>query len=325
MVLNSFLFSTNRLRLCFSMRKVMRFNAFLVFLFISLPIISEAAESKKTDSLTLVSTIRPLGFIAKEILGSDGAVLILGDSQKNEHDYVILPSHRVALAQADLFIWIGPKLEVQLSEIASTFESEKLITASQIPNIILWPLSNEQKALKSIDDMHLWLDFQNAIVIAKSILDALEVKNPKRSEFYLENFLNFKKNLMATKAEINYLFETHAESNLVIPYAVGHNAYQYFERQVGVKHSMVLLRDPARAPSIREILETRRNVKQIRPQCLFVPPNMDQSILKSTLNGYQIIEREIDILGLNIEVESGSYDIFVKQVADGFSGCLIPI
>ena len=303
----------------------MRFNAFLLFLFISLSIISAAAESKKTDSLTLVSTIRPLGFIAKEILGSDGTVLIMGDSQKNAHDYVILPSHRVVLAQADLFIWIGPKLEVQLSRVASAFEPGKLITASQIPNIVLWPLNNEQKTLTTIDDMLLWLDFQNAIVIAKSILDALEVKNPKRAEFYLENFQNFERNLMATKAEINSLFETHRKSNLVIPYAVGHNAYQYFERQVGIKHSMVLMQDPARAPSIREIFETRRNVKQIRPRCLFVSPNMDQSILKSTLNGYQIIEREIDILGLNTEVESGSYDVFIRQVAESFSGCLIPI
>lgn len=103
------------------------------------------------------------------------------------------------------------------------------------------------------------------------------------------------------------------------------NANQYFERQMEIKHSMVLLRDPERALSIREIFETRRNVKLIRPQCLFVSSDMAQSILKSTLNGYQIARSEIDILGRDIEVAPGGYGNFIKQVANGFSSCLIPI
>lgn len=52
---------------------------------------------------------------------------------------------------------------------------------------------------------------------------------------------------------------------------------------------------------------------------------MEQSILKSTLTGYQIARSEIDILGRDIEVGSGGYGNFIKQVADGFSSCLIPI
>jgi ABC-type Zn2+ transport system substrate-binding protein/surface adhesin len=52
---------------------------------------------------------------------------------------------------------------------------------------------------------------------------------------------------------------------------------------------------------------------------------MAQSILKSTLNGYQIARSEIDILGRDIEVAPGGYGNFIKQVANGFSSCLIPV
>jgi zinc transport system substrate-binding protein len=303
----------------------MRFNFFLSFLFVFLSIISAKVKSEEADSLTIISTIRPLGLIVREILGSDGDVLILGDSQKNAHDFVLLPSHRIALAHADLLVWVGPELEVQLKGVASMFVSGELVTVSKIPNIVLWPLSNGEKTLKTVDDMHLWLGFENAIIIAKSILDALNEKDPERAEVYLENFQNFNENLTAMMAEINLLFDLHSKSNSLMPYAVGHNAYQYFERQMGIKHSLVLLRDPERSPSIREIFETRRNVKKTRPQCLFVSPDMDQSILKSTLNGYQIVKVEIDILGRDIEVVPGGYLKFVEQVADGFSSCLMPI
>lgn len=60
----------------------------------------------------VVASIRPLAFIAAGIAdGVTGTQVLLPDGA-SPHDYALKPSDLKKIKQADLFVWVGPELEM---------------------------------------------------------------------------------------------------------------------------------------------------------------------------------------------------------------------
>jgi len=58
--------------------------------------------------VNVVTTIKPLQLIAQAVIKDHGSVSSIVDPQQSPHHFSLSPSDRIALARADLAVWIGP-------------------------------------------------------------------------------------------------------------------------------------------------------------------------------------------------------------------------
>nr|WP_320412442.1 zinc ABC transporter substrate-binding protein [Candidatus Profftia sp. (ex Adelges kitamiensis)] len=84
---------------------------------------------------TILTSIRPLGFIASAI--ADGIINteILLPNGSSPHNYALKPSDIKRLHDADLVIWVGPDMEYFLKKTTQQIESKNNLILANLPNI----------------------------------------------------------------------------------------------------------------------------------------------------------------------------------------------
>jgi len=277
------------------------------------------AWSEDKRDFQIATTIRPLQLIAEAIVKdvqAPGSVKSVIGAGQSPHHYSLSPSSRVVLERADLLIWIGPEFEVYLADLfaqmaESDSGSKSTLTAMQLDGINLHKLTATQV------DAHLWLDSTNALKIAAAIARFAVEFDSLNADAYEENLSQFTREIESMNVEIASSLALTAR-----PYIVYHNAYQYFEKQFGLDHQLSLLSDPETQPGIRELLATRRRIKEESPQCLILEPDSNPNLIATILSGHELSRVTIDLLGYNMNAESGSYIKFMRGVAAAFRNCL---
>tara|TARA_R110002073_G_scaffold319487_1_gene494153 strand:+ start:392 stop:1252 length:861 start_codon:yes stop_codon:yes gene_type:complete len=280
---------------------------------ILLLIIATLFSSVSRADVDIVTTIKPLQLIAQAVVGDHGSVSSILDPQQSPHHFTMSPADRIALARADMAIWIGPLFETFLSDFfAQTAIKAKTITAVDLPRMQLHTLANDQV------DAHLWLDSSNAVSIAEAIMRRAVELDPANEAAYRRNLLSFEGEIESRSALISDRFQSPSTAS----YAVYHNAYQYFERQFGLQHEMVVLRDPETQPSIRQIVKLRDEVKQIQPSCLLLEFDSSKELLSTVLNGHELDMITVDLLGSGVSSTEHGFAEFITNLADDFYRCL---
>ena len=94
-----------------------------------------AASLSAPASAAVVTSIKPLGFIAAAIADGVTPVEVLLPDGASEHDYALRPSDVKRLQGADLVVWIGPEMEAFISKTASAFPAEKNLELASLPTV----------------------------------------------------------------------------------------------------------------------------------------------------------------------------------------------
>lgn len=284
-----------------------KFYIFSLFLLLS---------ASASADVSVATTIRPLQFIAEAIVGSLGTVTSVIDENDSPHQYTISPSDRINLAEADVLVWISPEFEVFLQNLfASGNERGVVIQVSALGSMRLHSFGN------GIFDPHLWLDSGNAVLIAEAIVDRVSSIDSDNARAYQRNFDNFKQRVEFTNQTIIALLSRPATGE----YLVYHDAYQYFEKQFGLKHGLVLLDNPEVQPSMRDILQARQRVKELSPLCLLLESDSNLSLVDTLLDDLELLMEPVDLLGYTVSAsgERGDrYTQLLNNVAESFARCL---
>lgn len=279
------------------------------------------------DALKVVTTIRPLALIANDILGDTGyaeALIVAGDSP---HHYSLTPSARLAVAKADLLLWIGPDFEVNLATfLGLQANEERVLSASEIEGLTLHSLGEQHAAHgqgaghtnTGQFDLHVWLDPNNALRIAAAISAAATVLNPAAADSYAQRLEQFARAQQQAQRGLRGRAEAVADQ----PYLVYHDAYRYLEEFLGLEHAAALLVDPERAPTIRELSALRSDVNRSQPVCLFTEPGADAGLIATALAGHRLREIELDVLGAAVPDGNNGYSRLLDSLADPLIDCL---
>tara|TARA_B110000858_G_scaffold198524_1_gene266196 strand:+ start:3004 stop:3864 length:861 start_codon:yes stop_codon:yes gene_type:complete len=269
--------------------------------------------SASRGDVNIVTTIKPLQMIAEAVVQETGQVSSIVDPLQSPHHFTVSPSDRIALARADLAIWIGPQLETHISDffVRPDFRA-KTITVADTPGLQLYAVGDGQL------DAHLWLDTSNAIRIATAIAERVAEIDPANALSYRENLESFASGIASSNAQISASFQLRPMSS----YAVYHNAYQYFEQQFDLQHDMVILQDPEVQPGIREIVDLRKQVTEQQISCLILEPDSSADLVSTVLNGHKLKSIAVDLLGSNEIANENSYSEFIANLADDFYQCL---
>lgn len=172
-------------------------------------------------SAAVVTSMKPLGFIAAAIADGVTETQVLLPDGASEHDYSLRPSDVKRLQNADLVVWIGPEMEAFMDKSTQSIAANKKVTIAELdgvkPLLITGADDDDDHhghghgaAEKGDGDhhhgiynMHLWLSPEIARLSAVAIHDKLLELMPQSRAKLDSNLQQFETALAATDKQVS--------------------------------------------------------------------------------------------------------------------------
>lgn len=266
--------------------------------------VSEASDAKPT----IVTSIRPLSLLARDLAGEDVAVKQLLADNQEPHHVALTVSQRRLLGDADLVLWVGPGLESFLADAMTAVPGERQLAMATVAKAGFPDLETAGS------DPHLWLDPQIVKVFYRHLAATLGRQYPS-----LEAAL--RRRLEAVESGLDSRVEDIAVTLGPLtdrPVIVDHQAYGRFARYFGITISGALVDESGIAIGARSYAALR-NSKNVA--CVVVE---QEPVPRSAANlaealGVDVVV--IDPLGQRAPEDAG-LEWLLADVAAGFEECL---
>lgn len=298
------------------------------------------------SSADVLTTIKPLGFIANAITDGVTETKVLLPTSASPHDYSLKPSDVEQLQSAQLVVWIGEEMESFLEKSIEKLPKEKVLTLEDVPAIKeLVEHSGEEKEDKHDhkddhkhdhkhehkhshnhahdghdhdEDWHIWLSPKAGEHIAEQIAERLSQQLPEQKAKIAENLANFKATLATKSSEIAKQLEPVKSKG----YYTFHDAYGYFEDAYGLKSLGSFTINPTVAPGAKTLNAIKKSITQKKAQCLFAEPQFTPKVIESLSKGTSAKVGQLDPLGEKVALSKNAYPEFLQSLADQFTDCL---
>jgi zinc transport system substrate-binding protein len=237
---------------------------------------------KPQSKPVVLTSIRPLGLLAQEVVGDHGVVEVLLKGNVSPHHYALSVADRELLLSADTVLWIGPLLEQFLVRPLAQ-RDEGVITAMSLDGI-QWPEVEDAHDHASSHhghdhgdgqgnkDPHLWLNPLNNLAMIDALVADLGQKFPAYQAAYQDNGNALKAKLVLLDQQI--LADTRLEdgSISVAPFVVAHPAYQHFVARYSLPQLGYVALTPERRAGAKQLYRLRQ-LTALR--CIFVDYGWD--------------------------------------------------
>lgn len=211
---------------------------FLCAMLCSLTACSKEEKKETQEKLSVITTLFPDYDFAKQIAGDKAEVKLLLNPGVESHDYDPSPSDIIAMNKADLFIYTGDDMEVWVSSILESVDTEKVrvVDTSNGISMIESIDDNEEdggEAHAHEHDPHIWTSPKNAITMMNTILSAFIKEDPKNKEYYEKNAQNYISQIQTLDKEFQ---EIVANAEYKTIYFGGRFAMVYFVKEYGLAY-----------------------------------------------------------------------------------------
>ena len=172
------------------------------------------------------------------------------------------------------------------------------------------------------DDMHVWLDPKNAIVMARAIESVLSEINPSNKQAYQAQTERVEAELTALDEELRDTLSSVADE----PFIVFHDAYQYFERAYGLAGLGSMTLEPHTYPSPQRIKQLRDALRKTKARCVFSEPQFPTDLVRVVTEGIEARVASLSPLGHNTPSDKAhtldAYTSTLKNLAKAVYTCL---
>ncbi|KFF72940.1 zinc ABC transporter substrate-binding protein [Pectobacterium brasiliense] len=299
-------------------------------------------------SAAVITSIRPLGFIASAIADGVTPTEVLLPDGASPHDYALRPSDVQRLQSAELVIWVGPEMEAFLGKPLAKISSEKQITLSALPAIksgLEKEAGHDHKddheqahddhgkghdhshaAHDDGDDghhhgeynMHIWLSPEMAKQAAIAIHAKLLELMPQNKDKLDANLLYFTDKIgQADEKIVKMLAPVQGKG-----YFVFHDAYGYFEKHYGLSPLGHFTVNPEIQPGAQRLHQIRTQLVEHKAVCVFAEPQFRPAVINAVAKGTGVRSGVLDPLGSNIALGRDSYADFLLQLSNQYVSCL---
>ena len=299
----------------------MRFLYLFLLIFITLTPFKNALASE----LKVVSSIKPIQLISTAIVGDLGQSKALLPPSANPHNYQLRPSQMRLLSEADLFVWVGPELELFLVKVlkSNSVKQISLIQALELKSEESDTAHHEQDghahehAHEGGFDPHIWLDPALALLIAESIYQQLAIQHIELEPQLKQNLEKFKRQLNNVESEITSMLS----SKDTIDIYTFHQAFSHFAEHFGLKISGTVTSTPEARPGARHLSQLRNELIEKKMICLIKEPNFKAPYIDSIAQGLDVTTVTADPLATDINNSDTGYFEFLKAIAHSFMRC----
>lgn len=244
------------------------------------------SQNQKTESskLKVVTTLFPLYDMAKNIGGDKADVSLLLPPGVEAHTFEPKPSDIVKINEADIFIYTGKFMEPWAEDIIKSVTNKSLIVVDASKNTKMIPgvFHDEDEPAGSLDP-HIWLDFDNAKIIAGNIKQAFVFKNSKDTELFEESFKDYSEKL--TQLDDNYESTLSTCQSKEIVYG-GHYAFGYLATRYGLQYFVAQGVSPDSEPTVNDLVSLVDQIKKDNIKYVFyeelTSPKIAETIARET-------------------------------------------
>ena len=287
-------------------------------------------------SAAVVTTIRPLGFIASAIADGVTPTEVLLPDGASPHDFALRPSDIQRLRSADLVLWVGPDMEAFLTKALVPISATRKLAISELPAVKPLLMRGEDdddhdhagEAHNHADDdhghhhgeynMHVWLSPEVAKVTAIAIHDRLLELMPQNKDKLDANLRQFENLLTQTDKNVgNMLTPVQGKG-----YYVFHDAYGYFEKHYGLSPLGHFTVNPEIQPGAQRLHQIRTQLVEQKAVCVFAEPQFRPAVINAVAKGTTVRSGTLDPLGIGIALGKDSYGKFLTQLSSQYVSCL---
>ncbi|MBJ3813983.1 zinc ABC transporter substrate-binding protein ZnuA [Shimwellia pseudoproteus] len=284
----------------------------------------------------VLTSIKPLGFIASAITDGVTDTQILLPDGASEHDYALRPSDVKRLQDATLVVWVGPEMESFMTKSVGQMPASKQLSLAALPAIkpLLRKGSDDDDhdhhdhdhGTENRDEdhhhgeynMHIWMSPPMARLSAVAIHDKLVELMPQNKAKLDANLHAFEAELATTDQQIKTALAPLKGKG----YFVFHDAYGYYEEHYGLTSLGHFTVNPVIQPGAQRLHEIRTQLVEQKAVCVFAEPQFRPAVIDAVARGTNVRMGTLDPLGTAIKPGKESYMQFLTQLADQYQRCL---
>ena len=261
----------------------------------------ESTSNKEEDALSIYTTVYPLQYFAERIGGDHVDVSSIYPPGANEHTFEPTQKDMMALADADLFFYIGLGLEGFVEKAKTTLANEqvKLVaTADDVSEELLHISTghvhaegdgHDHEGEESHEedeahehDSHVWLSPIISKDLAAVIKDELVTAMPEHEEVFTENY----DALAVELDDLNADFEAMAKNASKKTFFVSHAAFGYIAGHYGLHQVPVAGLNSQSEPSQKELMKIVDLAKEEKIKYIFFEQNVSSNLT-------EVIQKEV--------------------------------
>ena len=286
--------------------------------------------STSVFSSEIVASVKPLHSLVSAVTQGTHTVSLLIEGSMSPHNFALKPSHAKLLNNAKIVFYIDNQLESALKKtVIGLPTSIRVVTVSKTKQLNLLPARSRGNWKEDAhdhhhhhdhgsNDVHFWLDPNNAVQIVKGIVRELSIVYPKNINIYKQNAKKIIKEIKSTDLSIQSMLVTIKNK----PYIVFHDAYQYFEKAYGLNAVGSIMLDPELPPSPKRIIQIRAKIKSTNASCVFKEPQFKAKIVNTVIEDTNATVGILDPLGANLTSGTNMYLELLKSIATNLKTCL---
>ena len=285
--------------------------------------------STSVFSSEIVASVKPLHSLVSAVTQGAHTVSLLIEGSMSPHNFALKPSHAKLLNNAKVVFYIDNQLESALKRtVIGLPTSIRVVTVSKTKQLNLLPARSggnweedghdHHHHDHGSNDVHFWLDPNNAIQIVKGIVRELSIVYPKNINLYKKNAKNIIKQIKSTDLSIKSMLVPIKDK----PYIVFHDAYQYFEKAYGLNAVGSIMLDPELPPSAKKIIQIRSKIKSTNASCVFKEPQFRAKIVNTVIEDTNAQVGTLDPLGADLTSGPNMYLELLKSIASNLKTCL---
>lgn len=243
-----------------------------LLLIVILAACSNDEPEKKEEQIQVFTTVYPLQYFTERIAGDLVSVQSIYPPGSDEHTFDPTQKDMMALADADLFFYIGLGLEGFVENAEKTLKNEHvqmIATADAITEDML--VENEDDHHDDEDghddhdhhdhgemDPHVWISPALSDALAYSIKEALVEVSPENKDLFEENFEALRDELLLLdRAFIDMAAEAPSKT-----FFVSHAAFGYLADTYGLEQIAVAGLNSQSEPSQKELMQLVEYAKE---------------------------------------------------------------
>jgi zinc transport system substrate-binding protein len=246
----------------------------------------KGTSQKNIDAgkVKIVTTLFPLYDMAKNIGGDRVEVSMLLPPGVEPHTFEPKPTDIVRINEADCFVYTGRFMEPWAEDIIKGVANKRLIVVDASKGTQMIPaVSPDKEEPAGALDPHIWLDFDNAKIMARNIAEALETRDPADKALFAQKADEYNKRLTELDAAFRKTLGACKYKEVVYG---GHYAFGYLAKRYGLKYLAAEGVSPDAEPTAKDLTRLVDQIKKNNIHYLFyeelTSPKIAETIARET-------------------------------------------
>lgn len=333
-----------------TMRTLLKATALLAATMLTLPAAALAAPQ-------VAVSIKPIHSLVASVMKGIAEPGLILKGAGSPHTYQMKPTDAEMLQNAEIVFWVGPGLEKFMEKpIESLAGKAKVVELEDAPGLLKLPM-REGGAFEAHNDgddhheaggheheghaeeghnhaeaghedhdghehgehdAHIWLNTTNAKLLAKEIAAGLSEVDPANAPRYAANLASLEGQLDSLSTEIKATVAPVKDK----PIVVFHDAYQYFEKEFGIRVAGSITVSPETLPGAARISEIHDKLTTLGASCVFAEPQFEPKLVNVVVEGTSAKTGTLDPEAATLTEGPGLYFELMRSIAGSIKSCL---